>query len=88
MSASAERLACARQMVDGVLEGRITQESDPAVFSDDLLYFNVRILESQEGDWLFARLAETRFAAQHRRLVADHLSPGGQGRALAIIEAL
>ena len=74
-------------MVDGVLEGRITLESDPVVFSDDLLYFNVRILESQEGDWLFGRLAETRFATQHRRLVADHLSPGGQGRALAIIEA-
>ncbi len=88
MSASPERLASARQMVEAVLDGRITEETNPAVFADDLLYFNVRILETQEGEWLFTRLGESRWPQAHRRLVADHLSPGGQGRALAIIEAI
>jgi hypothetical protein len=78
---SNQRIDSAAKMVINVLEGKISEETHPHVFADDLLYLNVRILEEQRADWLFERLGATDYTAERRELVAAHLSPKGQARA-------
>lgn len=55
-----DRIAQARSLVQDVLLGVITAESDPHVFEDDLLYLAVGTLrrEPSELAWLQEQLAQ------------------------------
>lgn len=57
---SPDRIAAARELIQDVLLGVITAESDPHVFEDDLLYLAVGTLrrEPTELAWLEEQLAE------------------------------
>ena len=53
-----DRVAQSKSLVQDVLAGRKTPDSDPAVFEDDLLYLAVGVLRQQDLAWLEARLSE------------------------------
>jgi len=67
----------AKTLVVEVLEGKVTPESHPAVFDDDVLYMRVRFLETEAKDWLFAELKNDRYMPAYREEITACLSPDG-----------
>ena len=76
---SNNRLSHARKTIEDVLCGEITEQSHPWVFDDDLLHFNVQLLERQDWAWLQDRLADGSVPRGRRLTIASQLSPAGQG---------
>ena len=69
-----DRLTTARDMIIKVLEGIITYRSDRHVFDDDLLYFNVRIIEEFDLKWLHSQLARPEYDEQARQEVIINMA--------------
>jgi hypothetical protein len=64
-----DRLMIARDMIMKVLEGTITYGSDQYVFDEDLLYFNARIIQEFDLEWLQAQLARPEYDEQAKQEV-------------------
>ena len=47
-----------KRLVEEVLQGIVTPESDPAVWEDDLLYLAVAVLKKSDVNWLETRLEQ------------------------------
>lgn len=70
-----DRLMIARDMIIKVLEGTITyNRSDRYVFDEDLLYFNVRIIEEFDLEWLQSQLARPEYDEQARQEVLINMA--------------
>jgi hypothetical protein len=83
MTVPAERLQAARELVDNVIAGRVTPDSDPAVFNDDLLYMAVGMLEQLDQAWLYERFDDDDAAAERLTHVANCLT-GEQAEAIRL----
>ena len=83
---SGERLAQAREMIDGVLQGKITAQTHPAVFQDDLLYLNVRLVEQGDWPWLQGRLGDKGVPRERRLEIVSNLSPAGRRAVQALVD--
>ena len=69
-----DRLMIARDMIIKVLEGTITYRSHRYVFDDDLLYFNVRITQEFDLEWLQAQLAGPEYDEQAKQEVLINMA--------------
>ena len=81
MNVPAERLQAARELVEKVIDGRVTPDADPAVFNDDLLYMAVGMLEQLDQAWLYARFDAPGAATERLAHVANCLT-GAQADAI------
>jgi hypothetical protein len=75
---SGERLAQAREMIEGVLQGKITAQTHPAVLEDDLLCMSVRMVEQDDWPWLQGRLGDPGVPRERRLEIVSSLSPAGR----------
>jgi len=69
-----DRLMIARDMIIKVLEATTTYKSDQHIFDDDLLYFNVRIIEEFDFKWLQSQLARPEYDEQARQEVLINMA--------------
>jgi hypothetical protein len=69
-----DRLKIAREMIIKVLEKKVTYRSHPHVFDDDLLYFNVRIMEKFDPKWLQSQLARPEYDERARKEVLINMA--------------
>ena len=72
MAANPDRLDLAREVVCRALAGEI--DADSPEYLDDVLYFSVRHLESNEPEWLAQVLRDPRFTTTRRRLVVSAMA--------------
>lgn len=84
---SDDTLTGARDLVAAVLRGERTPENDPALFEDDILYFQVTTLSRQDPTWLEAVLRDSTYTATARFAVLGQSSLPDATR-LTILEAL
>lgn len=68
-----ERLKSARALVTDVLAGRITPESKPMLFEEDVVLFSVRTVEIEDPAWLLAQLADASYPLSGRIEVLNNL---------------
>lgn len=73
MNSPDARLAGARALLAELLSGRITPESEPALFEEDDVLISVAIVERAEPAWLLAQLADRRYPLAGRLEVFHHL---------------
>ena len=69
-----DRLMIARDMIMKVLEGTITYRSHRYVFDEDLLYFNVRIIQEFDLEWLQAQLERPEYDEQAKQEVLINMA--------------
>jgi hypothetical protein len=69
----AARVANARALVREVLAGKQTETSNPGLVVDDVLAFQVAIVEQHDGDWLAGQLSDPRYPKNLRLQVALQL---------------
>lgn len=69
-----DRLEIAREMTTQVLKGDITYKTDHMIFDEDLLYFNVRLLEQHDPVWLQSQMAKPEYNEQSKQEVAINIS--------------
>lgn len=55
-----DRVGAARDLVEDVLAGKVTRDTHPWVWEDDLLLFNVALLQRHDRDWLVDTLRQQR----------------------------
>lgn len=82
----AERLAAARRMVEQVLRGEVSPDTHPALFEEDVVYFNVNTVEQADVSWLMTQLGNAGFGREARLQVARNMSGPKQKEALAQAE--
>jgi hypothetical protein len=66
MTDESVRLQQAREVVQQVLSGGVTQESHPHLFDDDVVLFSVRLVETRDPAWLRDQLANSAYARAAR----------------------
>jgi hypothetical protein len=67
------RVANARALVREVLQGRQTEASNPGLVADDVLSFQVALVEQHDPAWLQQQLQDPRFPRDVRLQVALQL---------------
>jgi hypothetical protein len=83
VSVDAARIAAGRELVLRVLRGEITEETHRALFDEDVVWFQVRILERHDLPWLLAQLQNTAFDRTCRELVLANLSQEAGNKVLS-----
>jgi hypothetical protein len=73
MTISKERLESARTFVANVLAGQITPETEPMLFEEDIVLFNVRTLEKGDPTWVLTQLADPSHPLSGRVEVLNNL---------------
>lgn len=71
------RLAAARELVEGVLRGTVTEEEAPWLFEEDRLLFAARTLEAKDRPWLERALHTEGTTLEGRRAVISCLDLTG-----------
>jgi hypothetical protein len=72
---SDQRIAQAKHLVLSVLAGKITPESDPSTFEEDIVYICVQIAETHAPEWLLQAIAETDPSSAGIRHVLESMGP-------------
>jgi hypothetical protein len=67
MTLDPERRDQCRRLISSVLDGVVTPAIDPAVFSEDILYFAVCALEEDDAEWLLAAARDRRHPLAGRK---------------------
>jgi len=64
-----------RQLVLEILEGRITEETDPGLFhrDEDWLFHRLWYLSVHDGAWLDEHLADERYSPKARALLRERM---------------
>jgi hypothetical protein len=65
----------AKDTVMQVLTGKLSPETHPAIFADDLLYLKIGFLENTTPGWLIEALSNTTHPIENRKHCIVCLSP-------------
>ncbi|OIV38843.1 hypothetical protein BIV57_03640 [Mangrovactinospora gilvigrisea] len=74
-----DRIAADRQVVTDHLEGRVTPETDPWIYDDDVLYFAALRLAKADRGWLEERAADPSRPASRRSWLRSALQVTAPG---------
>jgi hypothetical protein len=75
MTVRPERLRAAYDTIERVLTGETTPESRPDVFDDDVLFFAVDVVAREKGEWLKAKVLDSTYDSECRKLVFSVVLP-------------
>lgn len=68
------KLQSAKETVVKVLRGEITEKTHRALFEDDIVFFNVAIVEQNDPTWLLTQLQSAAYKKETKTTLLSNLS--------------